>query len=98
MTYQRAIIIGAGLIAAIIVVSSGGGSTEGRSVGRYQIQAQANTGNVWMVDTMTGGLRLCLPPHWWPGKESAGGTARGTMTVEQDNVGANCSPWGLVAQ
>ncbi len=30
--------------------------------GPYQIEPQANSGNVWVLDTVTGALRLCLPP------------------------------------
>ncbi len=31
-------------------------------LGVYQIAPQANTGNVWVVNTTTGQLRLCQPP------------------------------------
>ena len=31
-------------------------------MGPYQIAAQANTGNAWVVNTVTGQLRLCQPP------------------------------------
>ena len=30
--------------------------------GPYQIVPQANTGNVWVLDTKSGALRLCSPP------------------------------------
>ena len=30
---------------------------------KFQIAAQANTGNVWVLNTRTGQLRLCLPPE-----------------------------------
>ena len=33
-----------------------------RPAGPYQIEPQANSGNVWVLDTATGALRLCLPP------------------------------------
>ena len=31
--------------------------------GPYQIEVQPATGNVWMVDTRTGSVRICLPPR-----------------------------------
>lgn len=34
----------------------------GTSAGTYQIAPQANTGNVWVIDTTSGALRLCMPP------------------------------------
>ena len=98
MTYQRAIIIGAALIAAAVVMNGGGSSTEGRSVGRYQIQAMGATNLVWMVDTATGGLRVCVPPRRWMEKVVGRSTERTAMSVEEINVGAECSPWGLIVQ
>lgn len=31
--------------------------------GSYQIEAQTSTGNIWLVDTRTGAVRMCLPPR-----------------------------------
>ena len=35
---------------------------DSNTIGRYMIAPQSNTGTVWQVDTMTGAMRLCLPP------------------------------------
>lgn len=34
-----------------------------QAAGSFQIVPQANTGNVWVINTLTGALRLCLPPR-----------------------------------
>ena len=31
--------------------------------GPYRIEVQPATGNIWMVDTRTGAVRICLPPR-----------------------------------
>lgn len=31
--------------------------------GPYRIEVQPATGNVWVVDTRTGAVRICLPPR-----------------------------------
>ncbi len=36
------------------------------STGLFQIAPQANTGNVWVLNTSTGALRICLPPDEGP--------------------------------
>ena len=54
--------VGALIVSAVVVVlyPSNAHSPE---AGRFQIIAQANSGNVWVADTSTGNVRLCLPPN-----------------------------------
>ena len=54
------------LICATIAFGSivlGTGAEGGSSApGHFQIVAQANTGSVWVLNTQSGQVRLCLPP------------------------------------
>jgi hypothetical protein len=72
MTTPQAILAGAALIALAIVTTNPPSITAEAQVeeenaapaaGLYQIATQANSGNVWQVDTRTGELRLCQPPR-----------------------------------
>ncbi len=63
MTYPQAIVAAAALFAvALIVTDSRPTTAQARRAGSYQIAPQAVTGNVWIVNTATGDLRLCKPP------------------------------------
>jgi|GEM_PF-1640200 len=73
MTSPQAILAGAALIALAIVTTNPPSITAEAQLqeendtappaGLYQIATQANSGNVWQVDTRTGELRLCQPPR-----------------------------------
>jgi hypothetical protein len=67
-------VIGVGLFAAPSVAAE---------PAKFQIVAQANTGNVWLLNTETGELRLCLIR---PTKEQA-------LTVEEMNDRALEKPY-----
>ncbi len=47
-----------------------GARVEGASTtsGHFQVVPQANTGNVWVLNTRTGQVRLCLPPSQEDGR------------------------------
>ena len=64
MTYPNAIIIAAAILAgAIFMLEPDALSAASNLVkGPYQIAAQSRSGNVWVIDTMSGTLRLCLAP------------------------------------
>ncbi len=53
----------AALIVSAVVVVLYPSSASSPEAGRFQIIAQANSGNVWVADTSTGNVRLCLPPN-----------------------------------
>ena len=63
MNYPQAIVVAAALIAvALIVTDSRPTTAQAARAGSYQIAPQAVTGNVWIVNTLSGDLRLCKPP------------------------------------
>ena len=76
---MRAHSLAATLIAGIVAAVATPGHAEADQIGRFQIAAQANTGNVWVVDTITGKVRLCQPRskeeiipncHPWSGRQT----------------------------
>jgi hypothetical protein len=52
---------GAAMIATSLFMTEPSANEPAR--GPYQIEAQANTGNIWLVDTRSGAVRMCLPPR-----------------------------------
>lgn len=72
MTTPQAVLAAAALIALAIVFADPPSITAEAQLeeqieapaptGLYQIATQANSGNVWQVNTRTGELRLCQPP------------------------------------
>ena len=53
----------AALIVSTVALALYPSSASSPEAGRFQIIAQANSGNVWVADTSTGSVRLCLPPN-----------------------------------
>ena len=62
MTFPHAIVLGTAIIVAAFFISGLVGKPIAAGSGLYQIVAQSNTGNVWVLETRTGRLRICLPP------------------------------------
>ena len=102
------VMAGAVIISALFFVVQP--SADERRSGPYQIASQANTGNVWVLDTRTGALRLCLPPH--DSRNAAIAVAVGSrlpqrLSVEEVeampstspvSAGPECLPWGNVTR
>ncbi len=62
MIDRTAMVAGASFVAGLLVSQPIWRQAEAVPLGPYQIAPQANTGNVWVVNTATGQLRICLPP------------------------------------
>ena len=63
MQYAIAIAAAAVSIVAIVVLGGPGRDAAAARNGPFQITAQTDSGSVWVIDTATGGLRLCAPPR-----------------------------------
>ena len=62
MNYPTAIVVAAVLIAGAFIFPSLMGQIPAVPIGSHQLASQDNTGNAWVLNTVTGRLRLCLPP------------------------------------
>ena len=62
MKFPAAIVIAAALIAAALFFQPPKGQGQAVPMASYQLAPQADTGNAWVMNTVTGRLRLCLPP------------------------------------
>ncbi len=62
MNYPTAIVVAAALIASASLSQPLWGQAQVAPTGQYQLVSQDNTGNAWVLNTLTGRLRLCLPP------------------------------------
>ncbi len=85
---MKPLLLALALIAGIVALARDPGHAQQSGAGRFQIDVQWNTDNVWIVDTLTGRVRVCQsppekqsPPDCWPwsggkGSRPAGAAAR----------------------
>ena len=62
MNDRTAMVAWAFFVAGLLISQPIWRQAEAVPMGPYQIAPQANSVNVWVVNTATGRLRICLPP------------------------------------
>jgi hypothetical protein len=60
---MKSLLLAAALIAGIVALARDPGHADASGSGRFQIDVQWNTDNIWVVDTLTGRVRVCQAPH-----------------------------------
>ena len=72
MSYVVATLFAATAIVAVVLSAGSGRDANAQRSAAYQIAAQSGTRDVWLVNTVTGRLRLCHPPRTVKARPSCG--------------------------